>query len=828
MANNRDLIHSIPAHNLFARVILPLNLNILYSYHIPADLKDLILPGMRVEVQFGRSKLYAGIVSEVYHELEIPTKYKTILSVLDDEPIVTVMQLKTWHWIAEYYCCSLGDVMAAALPAAFKLDSESKIILHPDFDQDFSELNDQEYLVAEALAVRNVITIDQVQKILNRKSIKKVIDQLVAKGVILMEEELKAGLQDKKEDFIVLTPMFRGDPDLMVQALDLVKRSDLQTQVMLAFIQYARPHHEISRKALAQHVDVTGTVLKALEKKGIFKVEKRSIALATSSSLDINLPPLSTDQVRAIETINASYEQGKQVSLLYGVTGSGKTRVYSEFIKDVVSKGGQVLYLLPEIALTTYLIEKLRKNLGNNLNIYHSRISQRERILTWKAAHQGAPVTVAARSGIFLPFKNLKLIIIDEEHDPSYKQHDPDPRYHARDTAIWLASQCDAHVILGTATPSLESWYHAKHHKYGFAQLDNRFSTHPLPEIELVDLYVESKNKPDPIIISAALNDGIQRALRHKEQVILFQNRRGYAPQQHCSNCHWHAMCPNCDVSLTYHKHWNKLICHYCGYQRALFTECPDCGKSTISLKGFGTEKIEEELNKYYPKSNIRRLDIDTARSASAYQEILDLYEQRKIDILVGTQMLSKGLDFDHVALVGILQADSIFYYPDFRSNERAYQLITQVAGRAGRKQAHGKVYLQAYNLNHPVVPFIIHYDYEGLARHELRDRESTFYPPYSRLIHITIKHKKPELADQGCLHLTQYLQTQYGDRVMGPLLPGIPRLRNYYLRSLQIKMEKNSQLMRDIKSSIRKGLEELLKIPGLSTTRYTVDVDPD
>ncbi|MEO5583584.1 MAG: primosomal protein N' [Saprospiraceae bacterium] len=828
MRQNPNLLSPALIHNLFARVILPLNLNIVYSYHVPSQFIELVKPGIRVEVQFGRSKLYAGIISEVYQELELPVKYKSILSILDDEPVITPLQLKSWHWIAEYYCCSLGDVMAAALPAAYKLDSESKILLHPDFKQDFSELNDQEYLIAEALAIRNVITIEQVQKILNKKSIKKIIDQLVAKGVILMEEELKAGLQDKKEDFIILAPKFKGDPDLMVGALDLVKRSELQTQVILAFIQYARPHQEISRKSLSKHADVNAAVLKVLEKKEIFIIEKRSVSMETSKQLEVNLPELSPDQRKAIAEIQSSFNEGTQVSLLHGVTGSGKTRIYSEFIKDIVSQGGQVLYLLPEIALTTYMINKLRQNLGSNLNIYHSRISQRERIRTWKAAKQGAPLTIAARSGIFLPFNNLKLIIIDEEHDPSYKQHDPDPRYHARDTAIWIASQCGAQVILGTATPALESWYHAMQKKYSYAYLENRFSQNPLPEIELVDLYAESKNKPDPVIVSPALYDGIQRALRQKEQVILFQNRRGYAPQQHCSNCHWHAMCPNCDVSLTYHKLLNKLICHYCGYQRPLFSECPDCGKSTIGLKGFGTEKIEEELIKLYPAARIRRLDYDTARSPAAFQEILDQYENKKIDILIGTQMLSKGLDFDQVALTGILQADSIFYYPDFRANERAFQLITQVAGRAGRKQAHGRVYLQAFNLNHPVIPFILHYDYEGLAEQELNDRQSTGYPPFTRLINLTLKHKKPELADQGCLHLARLLESKYGERILGPLLPGIPRLRNYYLRSILIKMEKNSKLILDIKNDIRAGLEEVLKIPGLSSTRFNVDVDPD
>ncbi len=817
----------LPRHNYFARVLLPLNLDLVYSYHIPAEYLDKIKPGVRVEVQFGRSKLYAGLVAEVYQELELPRKYKSILSVLDETPIVTPDQLKAWYWMADYYCCSVGEVMAAALPAGFKLDSASKIGLHPDYEQDFSELDDQEYLIAEALSLQKAITVDDVQKILNKKTIKKIIDQLVAKGVILVEEELKTGIRDRKEDFIVLNDRYTGDPDFMVQALDLVKRSDLQTQVMLAFIQYARPHAEIARKELARHVDVSVSVLKALEKKGIFKLEKRVVKKEIIPFLDVNLPALSDEQSAAIQNLNSSFDAGREVSLLYGVTGSGKTRVYTEFIKETVQAGGQVLYLLPEIALTNFLIHRLKQTLGSNLYTYHSRISQRERIETWQAVMGGAPMVLAARSGVFLPFKNLKLIIVDEEHDPSYKQHEPNPRYQARDTAIWLAGLSGAKVILGSATPSLESWHHAHNGKYGLAQLKKRFSDRPLPEFELVDLYLEQKNKVDPVIISQTLHEAILRALRQDEQIILFQNRRGYAPQQHCANCQWHAMCPNCDVSLTYHKYVNKLICHYCGYQKPLFIECPDCGKSTISLKGFGTEKIEDELKFLYPDRRVARLDLDTARSSSSYQELMEKFEERKIDILVGTQMLSKGLDFDHVGLVAILQADSIFYYPDFRSNERAYQLITQVAGRAGRKANLGKVILQVYNLNHAVLKYILAYDFEGLAEKELQDRKVSGYPPFLRMIEITVKHKKEVLVDQACLKLTQLLQQRFGDRVIGPLLPGIPRLRNFYLRTILIKMEKSIQLLNEVKLEIRQNIPEVMKLPGLSTTRFSVDVDP-
>ncbi|MBK7371438.1 MAG: primosomal protein N' [Saprospiraceae bacterium] len=827
MPSINSLVSKLPGSNLFARVILPFNLDIEYSYHIPADLRDRVAPGIRVEVQFGRSKLYAGMVSEVYHELEVPARYKTILSVLDEAPIITPLQLKTWHWLADYYCCNVGEVMAAALPAAFKLDSESKISLHPDFEQDFSELDDQEYLIAEALSLHKAISVKEVQKILSKKSIKKVIDQMAAKGIIVVEEELASGLRDKKEEFIKLDPIYRGDPDFLVQALDLVTKSESQTQVMLAFIQYARPHHEISRKVLSEHVAVTTPVLKAMVKKGIFQLEKRKVKRNIATHLDTSLPPLSKDQVQAITEIKTSFDLGKNVTLLHGVTGSGKTRVYSEFIHDIVEQGGQVLYLLPEIALTGHLINRLRAVLGSNLYLYHSRISQRERIETWHAVMQGAPVVLAARSGIFLPFKNLQLLIVDEEHDPSYKQHDPDPRYQARDTAIWLASQCGAKVILGSATPSIDSWYHAMNKKYGYAMLNNRFSESPLPEFELVDLFIEHKMREEPFIISHVLHEAILRALRQKEQIILFQNRRGYAPQQHCSNCHWHAMCPNCDVSLTYHKYLNKLICHYCGYKRELFNACPDCGKSTIALKGFGTEKIEDELKRLYPAAQSRRLDLDTARSTANYQEILEQFENKGIDILVGTQMISKGLDFDHVALVGILQADSIFYYPDFRSNERAYQLITQVAGRAGRKDIKGRVILQAYNLNHPVIKYILNYDYEGLAKNELHDRQLSSYPPYSRLIEITVKHKKPELADQACLLMTRILQEKFGERILGPLLPGIPRLRNFYLRAVLIKMEKSGSLIREIKEAIKSAIRQVIKTPGFSSTRFNVDVDP-
>ncbi len=817
-----------PIQNLFARVILPLNLDRPYSYFIPDEYVDKIRPGIRVEVQFGRSKLYAGMVAEVYEEFEMPANYKSIVSVLDESPILQDLQLKLWSWIANYYCCNIGEVMNAALPSAFKLDSESKITIHPDFEQDFIELNDDEFLIAEALAIKKEATIGDIQKILNKKTVKKIIDQLVAKGVLLVEEELKEGIRDKKEDYIILDMSYRTNPDLLVQALDLVQRSDLQTKLLLALIQYGKPDYIISKKELSKHVEINLPVLKALEKKGILKLEKRKQHEEVNKELLINLPPLSYEQIEAIASIHKCFDDGKQVALLHGVTGSGKTRVYNEFIKETVEAGGQVLYLLPEIALTSHLIHRLKKVLGNNLVTYHSKLSQRMRVETWKSIMAGAPIVLAARSGIFLPFSHLKLIIVDEEHDPSYKQHDPDPRYQARDTAIWLGSSCNAKVILGSATPSIDSYFNIKQNKYGLATLQNRFSETPMPDVELVDLAAEHRARTEPFIISTALDQAIKRVLRQKDQIILFQNRRGYAPQQYCSICHWHSMCPNCDVSLTFHKYFNKLICHYCGYSRPLYTECPDCGKTTVNLKGFGTEKIEDELIRLYPEARIKRLDLDTARTVTAYQDVLEQFEEKKIDILVGTQMISKGLDFDHVALVGILHADSIFYFPQFRANERAYQLITQVAGRAGRKDVPGKVILQAFNLNHPVIRYIMSYDYIGLAESELNDREATFYPPFSRLIEIVVKHKKAELADRACLELSTMLQSLYADRVMGPLTPGIPRIRNYFLKNILIKIEKNARLITEIKYNIKICIERMQKIEGFSTVRVNVDVDPD
>lgn len=818
---------SFPSHNLFARVILPFNLDRPFSYHIPSDMVHLIQPGIRVEVQFGRSKIYAGIVVEIYHELEVPAKYKTIQSVLDETPIVTAHQLKTWFWMAEYYCCSIGEVMAAALPAGFKLDSETKITLHHDFELDTAELSDDEFLITEALSIKNSLTVSEIQKIINKKSTKKVLDDLVQKGVIIVEEELKSGLQEKYEDYLVLDPLYKGHPDVLVQALDFVAKSEIQTKILLAFIQYAKPGYEISKKQLSKHVEITATAIKGLIKKNILQIQKRKVTREFAKDIDFSLPPISAEQAEAIDKLKSAFSSGLHTGLLYGITGSGKTRVYSEFIKDTLEQGGQVLYLLPEIALTTHLISRLKKNIGNHFCLYHSRISQRERIETWKQVLLGAPVTVAARSGIFLPFNNLKLIIVDEEHDPSYKQNEPNPKYQARDMAIWMSNLYGAKVLLGSATPSIETWYNSQIKKFGVAHLSNRYSEVPLPEFELVDMYMEGKSRVEPFIISHRLHDEIQRALRQKEQVILFQNRRGFAPQQHCTNCHWHAECPNCDISLTYHKHLNKLTCHYCGYQRLLYEECPDCSKKTIELRGFGTEKIEIELKKLYPEARVSRLDYDTARSLTQYQEILDKYEERKIDILVGTQMISKGLDFDHVSLVGILNADTIFYYPDFRSNERAYQLITQVAGRAGRKNKQGKVILQAHNLNHDLIKYIINYNYEELAQKEIHDRSESQYPPMIKLMEITVKHKKAEMADQACLILSNMLRASFGDRVSFPLMPGISRIRNLFLRILIIKSERNVAMLSTIKQSIKNAIPDVLKIPGLSTTRFSIDIDP-
>ncbi|MCS6929813.1 MAG: primosomal protein N' [Saprospiraceae bacterium] len=812
----------------FADVILPLALpKPFFTYAVPDEWTEVLRPGWQVEVSFGKNKHYAGIVRRIHQETPSYAT-KPILSVLSKEALLSEQQLSFWEWIARYYCCSLGEVMQAALPAQLKLSSETRLVRCLDYGEDFSVLDAEEQLVAEALRLREEIALADVQKILQKKTTLPVIQRLISKGVLTLHEQLRERYRPKKVYAVRLAEPYRTHLELLAPVLDELLRYERQHEILLAYLHLSRQRPWVSRQELLAKANASEASLKALVKKGLLELYERPAAGAGAeySQEEAVSATLSEAQRRAIQEIAAFFNQQKPV-LLYGVTGSGKTQVYIEWIRQIIRSGGQVLYLLPEIALTAQLIERLRSVFGADVSVYHSRVSDRERVELWRAAAAGKPVFLTARSGLFLPFKNLQLVIVDEEHDPSFKQQDPAPRYHARDAAIYLARQCGANAILGTATPSLESWHNALTGKYGLVHMPERFGELPLPEIRLLDLREQHRKRQMQNLFAQPLLEAIQQALDRGEQVILFQNRRGYAPILECQVCGWTAECRHCDVSLTYHKQQHTLRCHYCGYAVPMPATCPACHSGKIALLGSGTEKIEDELKIFFPKARVARLDLDAVSSKNRLNELLSDFEERRIDILVGTQMITKGLDFDNVALVGVVGADQMVRFPDFRAGERAFQLLTQVAGRAGRKHRRGLVMIQAWNPMHPIFQEVLKDDFQAHVRRELEERQRFFYPPFSRLIRLHVRHPKEQIAIEIAQEFAAILRQRLAHRVLGPTSPLIGRIRNQYIQEILLKLEKNAALLEDVKHFIRNTIEQLTAQPGRSRARIYADVDP-
>ena len=827
MTNGSESYHSIRSGNTYVRVILPLALPRAYTYYVPEELQSQVRFGVRVEVQFGKSKYYAALVVEVLQNMADGHKLKAISAVLDEEALITPIQVKMWEWMAGYYCCTLGEIMHAALPANLKLSSETILTLNPLFNEDFTDLDDQAYLIAEALTIQNEITISDVQKILNRKTVYPIIKTLIDTQVIYLKEELKHKYQPKKVACLQLQEPYRSEPGTLTRAFDLVSRSERQTQALMAYIQLDKKQEFVRRQDVYKLVDVDSSVLKALEKKGIMAFYDRKVSrLGNYEEETVEALELSGQQAAALEQINAHFA-AKQVVLLHGVTGSGKTRVYIELIQKVIADGGQVLYLLPEIALTTQIISRLQKIFGDDVAVYHSRLNNQERVEIWQSVLQGKPVTLGARSALFMPFQQLDLIIVDEEHDPSYKQNDPSPRYQGRDTAIYLALLHKAKVLLGTATPSIESYYNAKMGKYGLVEMQERFGGIQLPEIVVADAKTELQQRKLQAHFTTTLIDELKAALGRGEQAILFQNRRGFAPYYQCQTCAWHSECIHCDVSLTYHKLHHNLKCHYCGYQTKLPVSCPACGSKELMIKGFGTEKIEDDIKIYLPDAKVGRMDLDTARSKQSFARIINDFEEGRVDILVGTQMVTKGLDFENVGVVGVLSADQLLQFPDFRAAERAFQLMTQVSGRAGRKHKRGRVIIQAFNPAHPVIANVVRTDFMSLYLREIQERQAFSYPPYFRLIHITLKHRKPKVLNEGAKLYALQLKEKLGERVLGPAVPYISRIRGYYLLTILIKLEKDRKLIHFTKQVIQEAAADVKKKEGLSGVRINIDVDP-
>lgn len=814
---------------VYIEVVLPLALNRLYTYVVPPEWIPSVKIGVRVEVQFGKSKLYTAIVKNFCREA--PTGYpaKEILSVVDDTPLVSEEHLAFWEWVSAYYCCTMGEVMQAALPSHLKLTSETVLVLHPDFEADMLDpgLEDKAYLLAEALTIQGEIKLDDVQGIIGNKTVYPVIKSLLGKNILLLKEDLKEKFQPRKVDCLRLREPFRSQPDRLDEAFESIARSQRQVTFLMAYIQLSRGGVEVRKQDVYKMSNGDSSVLQRLVKKEILEVYSKEISrLGSGEEETMEADTLSDQQTRALTEVMAHFED-KQCVLLEGVTGSGKTRLYIELIARQLDQGQQVLYLLPEIALTTQIVERLRRIFGDQVQVYHSRLNDHERVEVWNKVLEGKGLILGARSALFLPFQQLGLVVVDEEHDYSFKQAEPNPRYQGRDSAIYLAAMFGAKVLLGSATPSLESWYNAEKGKYGKVEMRERFGGILMPEIVLADLRDARKRKEMHGNFSGKLISLMEETLERGEQVILFQNRRGYAPSYHCDVCDWHAVCIRCDVSLTYHKGINLMKCHYCGYQSKLPESCPGCGNRQLKLRGFGTEKIEDDLKVLFPNYQAARMDLETVRGKHSHAKIIHSFEEGSVQILVGTQMVTKGLDFDRVGLVGVLYADQLWQFPDFRASERSLQLLLQVSGRAGRKKEGAKVLIQTSNISHPIIGDIMRMDIQGFYRRELEERKDFAYPPYTRLIHILVRHKQSDKAHAAMLMFSKWLIADLGERVIGPSVPYTALLRGYYQQQVLIKFGPGNAFLKTAKMRITDLAEQLKATPGLSGVRVVIDVDP-
>ncbi|RYY70639.1 MAG: primosomal protein N' [Chitinophagaceae bacterium] len=832
MTTTEGILFKEEAITHWVNIILPLALPAVYTYGLPQHLIEKALPGCRAEVVFGKNKKYAGIIKSVTTaKPAYPTKI--IQNVLDDAPLIYQQQLELWEWVSQYYMCTEGEVMAAALPANFKLSSETILIFNEEAGEDFSELTDNEFVVAEALLLRKQLHLTEVQQILDATHVYPVIKRLIDKEVCFIWEELNERYKIKKENYVLLHPHFSTD-DALSSILNEWKGAPKQMELLLAFLHLQKTEGEVAQPALLKKSGATAAQLKGLADKGIVVIEKRTVDRIRVLPKDVHIDfELSSKQEQCLKDIRSIFDT-KNVCLLHGVTGSGKTQLYIKLMEEHFRNGKQVLYLLPEIALTAQVIRRLQKHFGGNITIYHSKFNNQERIELWNKIRTGeVKIVLGARSALLLPFKDLGLLIVDEEHDASYKQQDPAPRYNARDVAIYYSALFNAKVLLGSATPSLESYFNAQQNKYGLVYLDERYGGIELPAIEIINTrQVVKKSGPGQnggrgkVMISPQLKEAMQQAFDTDRQVILFQNRRGYNPYLICSSCGYIPQCTHCDVSLTLHKYSNKLHCHYCGSTYPKLVECPACGTIDWLEKNFGTEKIEEQLEEDFSKYKIARMDVDSIRGKTAHDNLIHLFEQHRIDVLVGTQMVVKGLDFEKVSLVGILDADGLLSFADFRVNERAFQLMEQVSGRAGRKHAQGKVLIQAMNVQHPVLQLVQQHDYDKFYQYEIANRKEFFYPPFSRIVMLTLKHKDKEVVSAAAEKLASLLRQDLKDLVVGPAAPVIGRLRNQYLMEIMLKLPKEPGMSMNYKKVIRNHINLMQSEKHYKSVRVVADVD--
>ena len=820
---------------LFVDVILPIPIRKEFTYRVPFELNDAIFTGARVVVPFGKSKLITGIITSVHENIPQEYQAKFIEHLLDERPIINPNQYTFWKWISSYYMAPIGDVMNAALPANFKLASETKIVIHPDYKIDQKLLTDREYEIVSALEMKEVLDLKEISEIIGIKTVQPIIKALIDKKAVLSLEELNEKFTPKTAVHIRLSNQYNNENKLtdFIGSIDGIKSKEKQMNALLSLLRHIDLQSEIPDSVLRNLImqdHISMSSLNTLEKNGIIVQEKLEISRFESNDYEgSEFKELSESQKVALDEVHKGFDHGK-VALLHGVTGSGKTEIYVQLIQEQLDLGKQSLFLLPEIALTTQLIQRLSAYFGEQVGVYHSKFNQNERVEIWNHVLNNDPnkykIVLGARSSIFLPFSNLGLIIVDEEHESSFKQYDPSPRYNARDCAIVLSKLHKANILLGSATPSIESYYNAVTEKYHLVTLRDRFGANQLPEIFCADLRKERRQKSMQSHFTSYLMENIRESLNLGEQVILFQNRRGYTPLWMCEICNWTPKCVNCDVSLTYHKHSNNLKCHYCSYTTKPVGSCKACGSNRLKMLGFGTEKIEDELSVIFEDKTIKRLDLDTTRSKNAYANILNDFDNGMIDILIGTQMITKGLDFDNVNLVGILDADMLLNRANFRAFERSFQLMTQVAGRSGRREKRGKVIVQTGDPDHWVIEKVIGHDFVGFYNSEIIERKNFFYPPYFKIIEITLKHKNENELNRAAAELAEKLRGTFKERVLGPEFPSVKRIYNLFLKKITIKVERDAN-DKKVKERIHLIMDEFFSAPLNKSIRSIVDVDP-
>ena len=822
----------------YADVILPLPLYSSYTYSIPENLQEEVQVGSRVLVQFGKKKYYTGIIEAIHSNSPTGYEVKPLVSVLDPEPILRYPQLNFWKWLSDYYLCSPGEVYKAAVPTGLKPESETRISLNPDYEPDDRNpfrLTEHQALALMVMQDKKRLTIDELESETGIKNITKTVMPMLEAGILEIDERLAERYRAKKITVVTLN-FPRQDQEKLHECFNLVKKSRMQEKALLTYLDLSNWMNQslklktVTRQQLLEVAEVSPAVIKALVDKGILKIEKKTINRFDADeerNSRIDLPVLSEAQNKALKEIDDGFKT-QSIQVLHGVTGSGKTEIYMHLMAKALEAGNQVLFLVPEISLTTQLSDRIRKVFGNRLLVYHSKFSDSERVDIWRRllSTNEPMVILGVRSSIFLPFSHLGLVVVDEEHESSFKQYDPNPRYNARDAGLMLARMHGAKSLLGSATPAIETYFKALEGKYGLVKLTERYEGSVLPEVEIIDMKEMRKKKEVKGTLSTPLRDRILSTMREKRQVILFQNRRGFAPVVICEQCGWTPKCAHCDVSMVYHKNMAMLRCHYCGYATLLPPLCPACGQNGLKIFGYGTERIAEEIKEEFPDSTVARMDLDTTRNKDAYQNIIEDFARHETDILIGTQMVSKGLDFGDVSTVGVINADTLLNFPDFRSNERAFNMLEQVAGRAGRRQDKGKVLIQTVNPKHEVLQHVKNHDYHNYYKNEIEERRRYAYPPFTKIINIYVRNKNAEMCDKAAIDFTIALRKIFGDRVLGPEKPYISRIASYYIQSIMLKMETGVS-MKKVKDILRQVYASISQTPEMKSSVIHYDVDP-